>query len=135
MKKARSSAPFPFKPRAKSENRRHDKPATQVRNIRDLRSSQTFPARNLLLPTGARYRVKACGSKPLFQRRSLPSAPHCEGSASFWPLSQTIPGERNGHLPCRQDERHYNQPGQQYARYKRKRRLQWMRLEMAASLC
>ncbi len=42
---------------------------------------------------------------------------------------------RNGPSPCRQDERQYNQPGQQHARYKRIRCMQWVRLEMAASLC
>ena len=42
---------------------------------------------------------------------------------------------RNRPSPCRQDERQYNQRGQQHARYKRKSRLQWVRLEMAASLC
>jgi hypothetical protein len=56
-------------------------------------------------------------------------------AASFQPLPQTILRGRNGPSPRRQDERQYNQRGQQHARYKRKRRLQWVRLEMAASLC
>jgi hypothetical protein len=41
----------------------------------------------------------------------------------------------NGPSPRRQDERQYNQPGQQHARENRERRLQWMRLKMSASLC
>jgi hypothetical protein len=45
------------------------------------------------------------------------------------------PGGRNGPSLCRQDERQYNQRSQQHARYEREHRLQWVRLEMAASLC
>jgi hypothetical protein len=42
---------------------------------------------------------------------------------------------RNGPLPYRQEERQYNQPGQERARDKRKRYLQWVRMEIAAPLC
>lgn len=66
---------------------------------------------------------------------AYPSRRIVEGSASFWPRSQAILVSRNGPSPRRQDERQYNQPGQQHAREKRERRLQRVRLEMAASLC
>ncbi len=80
--------------------------------------------------------MKTRVSKPLFQRRKLPF------HAALWRAARhsrhdlnPFSRRRNGPSPCRQDKRQYNQSRQQHARYKRKRCVQWVRLEMAASLC
>jgi hypothetical protein len=69
------------------------------------------------------------------ERLSLPPTPHCGRQRVILATISTIPGGRNGPSLCRQDERQYNQRSQQHARYEREHRLQWVRLEMAASLC
>lgn len=67
----------------------------------------------------------------------ITSLSHCsvEGSALSSRDLKPFLEDAMGPLPYRQDERQYNQPGQQRARDKRKRYLQWVRMEIAAPLC
>ena len=104
------------------------------RKIRDLRSCQDSCPRSCC--NGLALSREDRGSKPLFQRRRFPCTLHC-GRQRFILANYSNPfsQRRNGPSPRRQGERQYNQPGQKHARYKRKRCVQWVRLEMAASLC
>jgi hypothetical protein len=79
IKARRERALFPQHPRKirDPDVRKHTR--TNRAELMTCAPFEDSPARNLPLPTRARYRVKACGSKPLFQRRSLPSTPHCAG--------------------------------------------------------
>ena len=65
-----------------------------------------------------RRRIQRCGSKPLFQRHNLPLTLYCGGQRAILAVISNHSSGRSGPSRCRQDERQYNQRGQQHARYK-----------------